>query len=832
MEVAVAGQPPEDAGQLRVSNRAAHCLIITTNVTQLLLLLVFLSLMLVTLDGAPLAWLVVFGPLWVSDVITVLTGVPEIIRLARPVSLEPVRRNLLIAQVNRLKGTLCTAVFKILVVRRLSDPLDTTPARVICIPFYVCALGRLILHSLKEKVPSPEPSSPPKRPGTPINPLHIFVLLVACRVDGLNELSWAATFWPTWIVLVLLAGACVASSFLGVGIFRAGGSPEGGQRALFTICYGVLLNVTVNGFAFQLNLVRRLDGDTSVSNLSIIAPLLVAYSGLLFFYLAFTFVLPRVVEHDLATMAERVEEDEQHDGVLEAVTSQLAPPFLVQQSSTLFQRVNTSMLHSFLTGGAPRAESAPFAISPEKGGERRAEAAEADLEATGGAPDVVPARGAPAAAEQGQEQGQLVLSEYEALQEELGLWLRSQKPQRLSTRSLSSLPDTNEEWRLVAVDAVTAAAAAAAAGAADAASEDANGAAAGAADAGSEDAPAHAAVAGAAAAEGEQQRRWVADVDGRRTAALDDGGGGGVGSPSARRVLAAELEEVEGVEMQPPSLPSSPPAAGSGPPPPVPSTGHALGSNARVLTRLSVRSEREAREGREGALRGEGPLSVPPEILRKLHRFVELKRQLAAQIVSATLLDLSELKGMDLRIDLSAQVQPAAAAPDPKALPGHGHVLPVASRRALPEADAEAQPQPQPTVHSRRSTGAPAPDPEPDPAPEPAPAPAADAASELEDDGELGESSCWICCEGPRDAVFLECGHGGLCLACARRCFKKKGRACPMCRQPITQVVHINPTQQAEYNGSRIVRVHESDPEILNGLASAALAVAAAASAD
>ena len=42
-----------------------------------------------------------------------------------------------------------------------------------------------------------------------------------------------------------------------------------------------------------------------------------------------------------------------------------------------------------------------------------------------------------------------------------------------------------------------------------------------------------------------------------------------------------------------------------------------------------------------------------------------------------------------------------------------------------------------------------------------------------------------------RDAVLLECGHGGICYACARRCLRKKGRECPMCRAPVEQVVQI-----------------------------------------
>lgn len=160
--------------RLRVSNRLAHFLIITTNVVQLLLIELFLVLMLVTLDGAQYAWSSVFAPLWISDIVTLLTSAHEVSRLVSPVVPASVRRNMLITQLNRIKGTVCTAVFKYLVVRRLSDPAVSTPALVITSPFYVCALVRLVLHYFKEKVPAtdPSPSNPPKRPGTPVNPLR------------------------------------------------------------------------------------------------------------------------------------------------------------------------------------------------------------------------------------------------------------------------------------------------------------------------------------------------------------------------------------------------------------------------------------------------------------------------------------------------------------------------------------------------------------------------------------------------------------------------------------------------------------------------------------
>ena len=58
------------------------------------------------------------------------------------------------------------------------------------------------------------------------------------------------------------------------------------------------------------------------------------------------------------------------------------------------------------------------------------------------------------------------------------------------------------------------------------------------------------------------------------------------------------------------------------------------------------------------------------------------------------------------------------------------------------------------------------------------------------DDG-LDCDTCWICYNGPRDAVLLECGHGGLCFACATKCAQQRPRLCPMCRQRITRVVQL-----------------------------------------
>ena len=63
----------------------------------------------------------------------------------------------------------------------------------------------------------------------------------------------------------------------------------------------------------------------------------------------------------------------------------------------------------------------------------------------------------------------------------------------------------------------------------------------------------------------------------------------------------------------------------------------------------------------------------------------------------------------------------------------------------------------------------------------------------------------------PRDAVLLECGHGGICIGCAKRVFKKKGRACPMCRQPVSQIVQISPTADEPQQHMGIVRVKQDE---------------------
>ena len=59
--------------------------------------------------------------------------------------------------------------------------------------------------------------------------------------------------------------------------------------------------------------------------------------------------------------------------------------------------------------------------------------------------------------------------------------------------------------------------------------------------------------------------------------------------------------------------------------------------------------------------------------------------------------------------------------------------------------------------------------------------------------GDEGEA-CMICMDREADAVLVECGHGGLCAACAVACWDGLAsgrRACPLCRRGFAGVMRI-----------------------------------------
>jgi hypothetical protein len=62
------------------------------------------------------------------------------------------------------------------------------------------------------------------------------------------------------------------------------------------------------------------------------------------------------------------------------------------------------------------------------------------------------------------------------------------------------------------------------------------------------------------------------------------------------------------------------------------------------------------------------------------------------------------------------------------------------------------------------------------------------------------EGLCFICYTNPSNCVFLDCGHGGVCLDCALVTIKKNN-ICSLCRETVVQIIEIDHTTEIRNNG-------------------------------
>lgn len=53
------------------------------------------------------------------------------------------------------------------------------------------------------------------------------------------------------------------------------------------------------------------------------------------------------------------------------------------------------------------------------------------------------------------------------------------------------------------------------------------------------------------------------------------------------------------------------------------------------------------------------------------------------------------------------------------------------------------------------------------------------------------ETNCYVCFENPRNAIIMNCGHGGVCVDCALKYIKRKNQ-CMECRQKSNQILKID----------------------------------------
>ena len=56
---------------------------------------------------------------------------------------------------------------------------------------------------------------------------------------------------------------------------------------------------------------------------------------------------------------------------------------------------------------------------------------------------------------------------------------------------------------------------------------------------------------------------------------------------------------------------------------------------------------------------------------------------------------------------------------------------------------------------------------------------------------------CLICFGKTPDAIFMPCGHGGVCYDCALSVYEKQGSKCYMCRQQILHIYQITAAQKS-----------------------------------
>ena len=57
-----------------------------------------------------------------------------------------------------------------------------------------------------------------------------------------------------------------------------------------------------------------------------------------------------------------------------------------------------------------------------------------------------------------------------------------------------------------------------------------------------------------------------------------------------------------------------------------------------------------------------------------------------------------------------------------------------------------------------------------------------------------GNTRCIVCFDDKQDAVYLNCGHGGVCYGCAKEILKVKGE-CHLCRNPIKRLLKVEPVE-------------------------------------
>ena len=304
------------------------------------------------------SWAVVFAPLWVSDVLILVTHA-MLCRMGLEWTPTSSERN---AQIEHIVGccrSVLYAAFKILLLRRLEAPLDASaecapglgPSSqwescswfAVFSPTYAAALVQIGFHLHKHLEPSPGRSrNAPRRPGFPVNLLDLLALNISCQLEGVFYIPdvswasrWASVLWPLWIVAAMGAIAIFAGLCFAIPLLRR--RVPASQLPCVLPPLVLLVAAYIFGLQGLTALTARLNGDETISVASIMVPITSAVWAL-------TLLLTVVVISSFCNQTIATGNPQEPVRLLSA---DMLPRLLVMESSTLFRQVSSRTLERY-----------------------------------------------------------------------------------------------------------------------------------------------------------------------------------------------------------------------------------------------------------------------------------------------------------------------------------------------------------------------------------------------------------------------------------------------------------------------------------------------------
>ena len=211
-------------------------------------------------------------------------------------------------------------------------------------------------------------------------------LIICTKVSGENKNSWAMNFFPLWFLcLVLAVTAFVMLPIYACNIMMSRHARlHRPRRERIRLCSMIMVFIYGIGttsiffFVFLLFLSRRLDGNQNIKHSDFMIPLIAMSANLMLFSPIARYVLhrlnteddidiqrlaPEITDPNIA--AGRISYGDNTEGLFSAIST---PVFLLQSSSTLFQRISETDPLVKGIGNLSKASILPMNTEDENGG--------------------------------------------------------------------------------------------------------------------------------------------------------------------------------------------------------------------------------------------------------------------------------------------------------------------------------------------------------------------------------------------------------------------------------------------------------------------------------